>query len=130
MQFSGRSELKTQGDRNKVFEDGVLVPAGGEGASAIGLQDVAADASVLVEDRCIPQIYFPVFPLIAYAGIKGQSIGTRYGRSERARRNGALIQNESGSCHPRRGQTVTAPEAKRAGVFPLFLDKKAAQRSA
>lgn len=130
MQFLGRSELKSQGDRNKVFEDGILVPAGGEGARAVGLQDVVAHASVLVEDRCIPQIYFPVFPLMAYAGIKGQSIGTRYGRSERARRNGALIQNESGSCNPRRGQTVAASETKSVGIFPLFLDKKAAQRSA
>src|SRR3989338_1192404 len=130
IQFLGRSELKSQGDRNKVFEDGVLVPAGGEGACAIGLQDGVAHASLLVEDSRIPQIYFPVFPLIAYAGIEGQSIRARYGRPERAGRNGALIQDESGSCHPRRGQTVTAPEAKRAGIFPLFLDKKAAQRSA
>jgi len=37
IQFSGRSKLKSQGDRNKVFEDGVLVPARGEGAGAIGL---------------------------------------------------------------------------------------------
>ena len=37
IQFLGRSKLKSQGDRNKVFEDGVLVPAGGEGAGAISL---------------------------------------------------------------------------------------------
>src|SRR3970040_1518430 len=96
IQFLGRSELKSQGDRNKVFEDGVLVPAGGEGARAISLQDGTAHASLLVEDGRIPQIYFPVFPLIAQSGIEGQSIRAGYGRSERAGRNGGLIQEAFG----------------------------------
>src|SRR3972149_12334418 len=71
IQFLGRSELKTQGDRNKVFEDGVLVPAGGEGAGAIGLQDVVAYASLPGKDCRIPQIYFPIIPLITQSGVEG-----------------------------------------------------------
>ncbi len=51
-----RRSLKTVAEinGNKVIEDSILVSARGEGAAAIGLQNIVVDPSVFVKDSRIP----------------------------------------------------------------------------